>query len=319
MPRTEARIFTSIWKDGDFLALPPTAQRLYMFLLSQPELSYCGVMPLRPPRWVPKAAGLTASDIEQDLKVLETAGRVFVVTDHESGELLVRSMMRRDNAWKQPNLLKQAIDSAAEIESPKIRAALLGEVRRLPVDDSPSGQVKTLVGVLIADLDQGNPYPDGYPDGQGDDDGHGNRDGDPDRLGSAEDHAYARETGGSYNLSSQEVLLAPGSPPPAPPDRKLGTRLPDGWLPTRELVDWARKECPHVDSKRETERFCDHWHAKPGKDGRKLDWGKTWRNWMRTAEDRQGPRDKPGKQQATNDQFSRALDRAQAREGTLDS
>ena len=37
MPRTEARIFTSIWNDRDFLALPPGAQRLYMFLLSQPR------------------------------------------------------------------------------------------------------------------------------------------------------------------------------------------------------------------------------------------------------------------------------------------
>ena len=43
-------IFTSIWKDGDFLSLPPSAQRLYMFLLSQPELTYCGTMPLRPAR-----------------------------------------------------------------------------------------------------------------------------------------------------------------------------------------------------------------------------------------------------------------------------
>jgi hypothetical protein len=312
MPRTEARVFTSIWKDADFLALPPTAQRLYMFLLSQPELSYCGVMPLRPPRWVPKAAGLTLADVEQDLKALETAGRIFVVTDHESGELLVRSMMRRDNAWKQPNLLKQALDSATEIESPKIRAALLAEVRRLPVDDSPSEQVRTLIAELINDLAQGNPYPPGYPNGQGPD--H------PDDEGTDKDHARARETGGSYNLSSQEVLLAPDSDPSLPrPDRKLGHRLPDDWLPTRELVEWARRECTHVDSRRETERFSDYWHAKPGKDGRKLDWAKTWKNWMRTAEDRQGPRERPGKQQDTDDKFDRALQRAQSREGILDS
>ena len=129
-----------------------------------------------------------------------------------------------------------------------------------------------------------------------------------------------RETGGSYNLSSQEVLLAPGSDPSLPsPDRKLGTRLPDDWLPSRELVEWARKECPHVNTKRETERFRDYWQAKPGKDGRKLDWAKTWRNWMRTAEDRQGPRGRPVRQQETDDQFDRAYSRAQAREGTLDS
>lgn len=316
MARTEARIFTSIWKDADFLALPRSAQGLYMFLLSQPELTYCGVMPLRPSRWVPKAAGLTLADIEQDLKVLETAGRVFVVTDHESGELLVRSMMRRDNAWKQPNLLKQAIESAAEIESPKIRLALLCEVRRLPVDDSPSAQVKTLIAELADDLNQGNHYPPDYPHDQGSGDGDGN----PDDGGSDKDHARARELGGSYNSSSQQELLPPDSSSPSSrSNRKLGTHLPEDWLPTRELVEWARRECPHVDSKRETERFHDHWESKPGKDGRKLDWGKTWRNWMRTAEDRQGPRDRPGRQQNTNDQFDRAFQRAQAKEGTLDA
>jgi hypothetical protein len=307
MPRTEARIFTSIWKDADFLALPPGAQRLYMFLLSQPELSYCGVMPLRPARWVSKAAGLTLVDVEQDLKALETAGRVFVVTDEESGELLVRSMMRRDNAWKQPNLLKQAMDSAAEVESPKIRAALLAEVRRLPVDESPSAQVKTLIADLAEDLAQGNPYPDDYP--------HDHSTDDPDDQGKDKDHACARELGGSYNGSLQGTLLAPGSDllSPPRPDRKLGTRLPEDWLPSRELVDWARDECPHVDSKRETERFRDYWHAKPGKDGRKLDWAKTWRNWMRTAEDRQGPRDRPGRQRETDDIFDDAARRIQAR------
>ena len=75
-------------------------------------------------------------------------------------------------------------------------------------------------------------------------------------------------------------------------------------------------QCPHVDGKTETRQFCDYWHAKPGKDGRKLDWIETWRNWMRTAEDRQGPRDRPTRQQATDDQFDRALERAAAREGS---
>ena len=71
MARSEARIFTSIWKDEDFLALPPSAQRLYMFLLSQDDLTYCGVMPLRERRWASKAAGLTACRHRADLKALE--------------------------------------------------------------------------------------------------------------------------------------------------------------------------------------------------------------------------------------------------------
>lgn len=83
------------------------------------------------------------------------------------------------------------------------------------------------------------------------------------------------------------------------------------------MVTWARENAPHVDGRRETDRFCDHWRAKPGKDGRKLDWLMTWRNWMRTAEDRQGPRDRPAaggrRQQETDELFSEAAQRIAAR------
>lgn len=44
---------------------------------------------------------------------------------------------------------------------------------------------------------------------------------------------------------------------------------------------WARKERKELDIAVEAERFRDYWHAKAGKDGRKLDWQATWRNWVR--------------------------------------
>lgn len=328
MPRSEARLFTSIWRDDDFLALTPGAQRLYMFLLSQQELTYAGTMPLRPPRWVPKSAGLTLADVERGLKELEGQGdghpdndpgprsacrQPFIITDPDTGEILVRSLLRRDGAWKQPNLLRSAVDAAAEIESARIRSALLAEIRRLPVDDSPSTQVRTLIAEFIRTLGQGNADPDRHPDDMGqpdpDDGPQDHPDGDPDDVGRAR---------ACFPLSPIPGLQ-PLLPPPPAPAQKNGTRLPEEWLPTRELVDWARRECPHVDSRRETERFGDYWHAKPGKDGRKLDWARTWRNWMRTAEDRQGPRDRPGSrgQQATDDQFDRAMNRANQRTGEL--
>jgi hypothetical protein len=215
--------------------------------------------------------------------------------------------MRRDSAWKQPNLLKQARESAEQIESPRIRGALLAELRRLPLDETGSEQVRTLVGEFIADLDQGSPYPPAYPPPD--------PSADPLDYPSGDPSALARPRAGSS--------LAPISSTPTtslpPRDRKLGTRLPGDFAVTAEMVAWAREHAPHVDGKREFERFCDYWRAKPGKDGRKLDWLMTWRNWMRTAEDRQGPRDRPGRQQQTDDQFDRALQRAQSREGTLDA
>lgn len=308
MPRTEARIFTSIWKDGDFLSLPPTAQRLYMFLLSQPELTYCGTMPLRPARWVPKAAGLTLADVERDLKELEGSAHPsanpaepgpgpgplrspFVITDSETGELLVRSLLRRDNAWKQPNLLKQAMDASEEIESPRILLALLAEVRRLPVDESPSEQVKTLIAQWISYLEQACPHPSAYPPPYPPDNPRDN----PSDDGNGDPSGNPSDNGRAHAGSSNPPSSVPPTDLPAPKDRKLGTRLPDEFMPSPEMFTWFRKNCPNVDGKREHAQFCDYWHAKPGKDGRKVDWQATWRNWMRTAEARSQPRPRPGR------------------------
>jgi len=60
-----------------------------------------------------------------------------------------------------------------------------------------------------------------------------------------------------------------------------GTRLPDDWYPSDELKAWSSKERPDLDLATIIEAFCDYWHAKPGKDGVKLDWDATFRNWVR--------------------------------------
>lgn len=67
------------------------------------------------------------------------------------------------------------------------------------------------------------------------------------------------------------------------PRSPTGSRLPDEWQPREEDRDWARQERPDVDLRTETAAFRDYWTAKPGKDGVKLDWSATWRNWIRKA------------------------------------
>lgn len=64
---------------------------------------------------------------------------------------------------------------------------------------------------------------------------------------------------------------------------KRGTRIPDDFAVTREMVTWARERCPHVDGRLETEKFINYWQAKAGREACKLDWVKTWQNWMLTA------------------------------------
>lgn len=62
--------------------------------------------------------------------------------------------------------------------------------------------------------------------------------------------------------------------------RSQGSRLPQGWEPDSELLDWAKEKRPDLNLPDTVLRFSNHWHSKPGKDGRKLDWRRTFQNWV---------------------------------------
>lgn len=64
--------------------------------------------------------------------------------------------------------------------------------------------------------------------------------------------------------------------------RARATRLPEDWQLPSDWADWARKARPDLDPVVVGEIFRDCWIAKPGKDGLKLNWRATWRNFVRT-------------------------------------
>lgn len=76
---------------------------------------------------------------------------------------------------------------------------------------------------------------------------------------------------------------------PARTAAKRGTRIPEDFTVTPEMVTWAVTECPGVDGRAETQKFINYWRSKTGKDATKLDWPATWRNWLLNARDRYGP------------------------------
>lgn len=78
--------------------------------------------------------------------------------------------------------------------------------------------------------------------------------------------------------TSHEKAEAKAFAPQASP--RDGTRIPDDFKPD---VEWAAQAHPEVNAKREADKFCDYWASRAGKDARKTDWPKTWKNWIRKA------------------------------------
>jgi hypothetical protein len=156
MPRSFGRILSSIWDDEDFRDLTPNARLVYIFLFSQPDLDHAGVIPLRKPRWV---RALAMQDHEVDEALSGLAKALYVVIDEIEGELLVRSLIRRDDIWRQPNVFKAASSAAMAAKSHAIKAALLGEIQRLDLS-STSKETQRIRDDLVTHLEPfANPSP----------------------------------------------------------------------------------------------------------------------------------------------------------------
>lgn len=63
-----------------------------------------------------------------------------------------------------------------------------------------------------------------------------------------------------------------------------GSRLPEVYELTDEMIDYAKVSAPDISVALEHEKFCNYWHAKSGRDATKIDWAATWRNWMLNAQ-----------------------------------
>jgi len=163
MARTHGRVFCSIWDDDDFLALSPEAKNVYQALVSQKDLTHAGTIFLRAPLWA-ELIGYSIEVMEAALEELRTAR--FVVIDRRTFELLVRSLIRRDGVYKQPNVYKSAIEHIYMVSSKTIRATLLSELTRL--DESAMNAESRKAHHAVVDWlrsNSGNPSPD--PSGKG--------------------------------------------------------------------------------------------------------------------------------------------------------
>jgi hypothetical protein len=89
--------------------------------------------------------------------------------------------------------------------------------------------------------------------------------------------------------TSPEVPLAPSqslSPPDPLPygsdsPQKRATRIPDPFVLTTAMRQWAATEVPAIDVDRATKQFVDYWRAASGRTATKKDWIAAWRFWLR--------------------------------------
>lgn len=138
MARDYARIMTAIWRNDEFRALDEASQRMYLLLVTQPDISAAGVLALRVRRWADMSSSSSADSLVELLKALEV-GR-FIVVDWDAEELLIRSFIRWDGGFNNPKRRPVIIRDAAEVVSSSITRHLATEFKRcgIPTDpDSP--------------------------------------------------------------------------------------------------------------------------------------------------------------------------------------
>ncbi len=121
MPRTEARVMVSIWRDGGFTALTERAQRLYLLLTSQATINLLGIVALTPGRWAGMASDSTLENLRTPLAELEAAG--FILVDHDTDEVFVRTFLRHDGGWRSEKTRAAALGQMAHILSETLRDA----------------------------------------------------------------------------------------------------------------------------------------------------------------------------------------------------
>lgn len=160
MARSFARLYMRVWADPAFRALDVDSQHLYMVLISQPSMNLAGVLPLQLRKWAGCAADWDVDRIQAGLDRL-TVDR-FTVVDEDTEEVLVRTLIRNDEAYKTPGMLKSILRLAEGTQAPTLRRELAIELGRLdPLEGKKAEEGTALIAATrLALMPQGTP-PDG--------------------------------------------------------------------------------------------------------------------------------------------------------------
>lgn len=164
------KLLSRIWSDPQFVALDARAQQVFCLLISFSTRNLAGILPLTLKRWVKCTADAVIDNLTQALIVL--AANDFIVVDWDTEEVLIRTFIRNDEVYKQPNLMKAALKFALQLESEALRWALHDELKRLPEhrdQDKTEATANLLVKGLTRTPSEGLPkgFDEGLPKGSG--------------------------------------------------------------------------------------------------------------------------------------------------------
>ena len=148
MPKEYGQLRHDIWSDDEWLDLTVPAQHLYMTLLSDPTLNYCGVADWR----IGKMAQRAAENGPRDtlLAAAELSDAHFIVIDEMTEEVMIRSYLKHDPILKNPRLAVTMSKEYGVIGSRKLRAALVFELQKLKKanPDWPAWEKPTVLTIL---------------------------------------------------------------------------------------------------------------------------------------------------------------------------
>lgn len=141
MARSYGAMPVSLWNDDSFGELHVGAQWLYLFLLSQRQLSPAALLPTLPRRWANHAHGTSDAEILGWLDNLQDAGWAY--TDHEGLDTFVSGFFEAEQIARQPRRVVGAYEAINGISTEWLRAIASAELGSLiataPLPQAPRG------------------------------------------------------------------------------------------------------------------------------------------------------------------------------------
>lgn len=137
MAREYGKNWFSMWTDEDFCTLRLFDKLFYQVLIGQSGTNDAGICPINYRKWRKALRDGDQMPTELDVKaaLVRLERRRYVFTDEDTGEVLIRAHIRRDQVYRQPAVMVAALRDLASCQSPKFAVVMLAELDRIELPD----------------------------------------------------------------------------------------------------------------------------------------------------------------------------------------